>query len=86
MYNIFRVLVCTVFFIFYVKRNNELYFRDGTRRIDFVLVYRLSLDSSHEARRLLFLNQLASRQIEIEVIFFVLILFLKRLKIATVLY
>ncbi len=45
-----------------------MFFRDGKRRIDFVIAYRKGQDDEmKEAKRFAFLNALADQMIEIEV-------------------
>lgn len=45
-----------------------MFFRDGKRRIDFVLVYRAGkTDDTTKAKRFAFLSALAEQMIEIEV-------------------
>uniref|UniRef100_A0A5K3FBR5 Anoctamin n=1 Tax=Mesocestoides corti TaxID=53468 RepID=A0A5K3FBR5_MESCO len=52
----------------YYSNSPEMFFRDGKRRIDFVLVYKLwDRNENHEAQRFAFLSALADQMIEIEV-------------------
>ncbi len=55
-------------FLFCLQRSPEMFFRDGKRRIDFVIAYRKGQDDEmKEAKRFAFLNALADQMIEIEV-------------------